>query len=175
MNPFIATTTTTTQTNALISICFIITTRLLLTAPVAAASNGFDVLDTGAAQYREHRRVPENILKLKESTTTADTYDDTDAADDVFAIPIDDFRDYWYGRRLRKRSLLSIDDNSDDTLIGVPKRTVYQAWGSKRARYPYDIFHMPKGFNPMGGKRAGVAPGAKGFNPMGGKRAGVAP
>jgi hypothetical protein len=44
---------------------------------------------TFGQQSRETRRIPENFLKLKEMTTTTDSQSE---GDDVFAIPIDDFR-----------------------------------------------------------------------------------
>ncbi|CAG2110067.1 unnamed protein product [Medioppia subpectinata] len=152
--------------NAFIAICLVLT-QLCWTGGstnmvMANSSDEYYPDHMASEHHRDHRRVPDNVLQLKASTTTADTYNDNNAGvDDVFSIPIDDFRDYWYTRRLQKRSLLSIEDNSiDGTSVEVDagrqqaKRGSYQAWGGKRARYPYDIFHMPKGFNPNGGKRA---------------------
>ncbi|XP_054160363.1 uncharacterized protein LOC128958517 [Oppia nitens] len=103
---------------------------------------------------REYRRVPENILQLKGSLTTtpADSY--IDEEDDVFAIPIDDFRDYWYGRRIKR----SIESDEQNTYPSLNKRSAYQPWGGKRARYPWDVMRLPKGFNPNGGKRAEITP-----------------
>ena len=70
MNPF-----TTFNINAVITIC--LATQLIL----SLASNSVQ---------RVERRVPDNALLLKESTTTVDP--ESEGIDDVFAIPIDDFR-----------------------------------------------------------------------------------
>ncbi len=71
--------------------------------------------------------------------------------------------DYWYGRRLKKRSLLSIEEPNKQ------KKEGYSSWGGKRKFT--DIYQLPKGFNPNGGKRFGY-PRLQQYNQNEGEREG---